>query len=131
MSYRDHRSQRVRTQWLDQRQLIKRILEHVPATGIHTVRYAGLYASASKQHAQALKRFGNLDGQRTKSGVVAMDRLVCCKRCGAPAELIGQRWRKLEKGISYIKQRVGIGAGGHVQQGVESDNERDVFGDSS
>jgi hypothetical protein len=131
MSYFDHRKQRTATQWLAHQQLIKRLLEHVPAEGVHTIRHAGLYASASKDYEAILAQFGNLEGQNLKTCVDKEHRLVCCKRCGEPGLLIGQRWRQSKKGISYIKTGVRDCASGYLQQDVERDLEREGPDDTS
>ncbi|GAB2589687.1 hypothetical protein GCM10026986_16370 [Nitrincola alkalisediminis] len=131
MSYFDHRKKRAATQWLEQRQLIKRLLEHVPAEGVHTIRHAGIYASASKDYEGIVAQFGNLEGQHVKTCVDSQHRLICCKRCGEPGLLIGQRWRQSKKGISYIKVGVQDGASGSVQQGVERGLESDRLDDTS
>ena len=91
MSYFDYRKQRAATQWLEQQQLIKRLLDHVPAEGVHTIRHTDLYRSASKDYAAILAHFGNLEEQYTKTCVNPQHRLVCCKRCGEPGLLIKQR----------------------------------------
>ena len=122
MSYLDHRDQRVKSQRLTPLQLIQRLLQHVPATSVHTVRYYGLYAPAAKQrHERALVRHGNLEGLKVQRGLDLKTVLLCCKRCGAPAKLIGQQWRKAPKGNSYIKSGRRLGAGGTVQQGDDAD----------
>lgn len=131
MSYFDHRKKRAATQWLEQRQLIKRLLEHVPAEGVHTIHHAGIYASASKDYEGIVAQFGNLEGRHVKTCVDSQHRLICCKRCGEPGLLIGQRWRQLKKGISYIKLVVRDGASGSVQQGVERGLESDRLDDTS
>ena len=131
MSYFDHRKQRAATQWLDQRVLIQRLLAHVPAEGVHTIRHAGLYGSACKDYESLLAQFGNLDGQNVKTCVDPIHRLVCCKQCGEPGLLMGQRWRQSKKGISYLKKGVRGRAGGSVQQSVERDLERGRLDDTS
>lgn len=103
----------------------------MPAEGVHTIRHAGLYGSASKDYEAILAQFGNLEEQYTKTCVDPQRRLVCCKRCGEPGLLIGQRWRQSKKGISYIKRGVRDSASGSVQPGVERDLERGGLDDTS
>jgi hypothetical protein len=55
--YTDHRDQRVKTMRLATPEFISRVLWHAPPKGQHTVRRAGLYASAHReqhQHCQHL-----------------------------------------------------------------------------
>jgi len=57
--YTDHRTGKLHSLWLEPEQFIARVLWHAPPKGQHTVRRAGLYASAhlSQHHqAQALLR---------------------------------------------------------------------------
>lgn len=49
-SYTDHRDGRVKTLCLSALEFIERILWHAPPRGQHTVRRAGLYASAHREH---------------------------------------------------------------------------------
>ena len=132
MSYLDHRDKRVKRQQLTPWQLIQRLLQHVPANGVHTVRYYGLYAPAAKQrHQQMLARHGNLAGLKARNMSPAEMAVLCCKACGAQATLLRQHWRKTSKGNSFIKKGGGLGASGYVQQGVERDLERGSPEDSS
>lgn len=118
MSYLDHRDHRIKQQRLTPQELIQRLLQHVPARGVHTVRYYGLYAPAAKRRYQrALSQHGNLEGLQARRGLDLRTMLLCCKRCGAPAQLLGQRWRKAPKGNSIIKSARRLGASGYVQQG--------------
>jgi hypothetical protein len=53
--YTDHRDAQRKRLRLPAHEFIARILWHAPPKGVHTVRHAGLYASAARrQHAQAL-----------------------------------------------------------------------------
>lgn len=132
MSYLDHRDKRVKRQRLSAFQLAQRLLQHVPATGVHTVRYYGLYAPAAKRrHARLVSLHGNLEGHKATRGVDLQSVVLCCKACGAPGKLLWQAWRAMPKGNSLIKSRPALGAGGTVQQRVEADNERGEFVDSS
>jgi hypothetical protein len=132
MSYLDHRDKRIKRQQLTPLQLIQRLLQHVPASGVHTVRYYGLYAPAAKQrHQQVLARHGNLAGLKARRMLPPEQVLLCCRTCGTPAALVGQRWRKTSKGNSFIKKVRGLGASGSVQQDVERDLERGGPGDTS
>lgn len=118
MSYLDHRDKRIKEQRLTPLQLIQRLLQHVPARGVHTVRYYGLYASAAKRrHRLVLAQHGNLEGLKTRRGLDLRSMLICCKRCGAPAKLLSQKWRNAPKGNSYIKSSPGFSVGSPVQQG--------------
>lgn len=132
MSYLDHRDKRVKRQRLSALQLAQRLLQHVPAIGVHTVRYYGLYAPAAKRrHARLLSLHGNFEGRKAPLGVDLKSVVLCCKVCGASGKLLWQAWRATPKGNSLIKSGPTLGAGGTVQQRVEADNERGGFVDSS
>lgn len=133
MSYLDHRDKRIKHQRLTPLGLVQCLLQHVPARGVHTVRYYGLYAPAAKRrHRWALAKHGNLEGLTTvRRGIDLRTVLVCCKRCGAPARLLSQRWRKAPKGNSFIRSHRTFGAGGHVQQDVERETGREGVVDTS
>ena len=48
--YTDHRDNRSKQMTLEPHAFISRILWHAPPKGVHTVRHAGLYATAAKRH---------------------------------------------------------------------------------
>ncbi len=132
MSYLDHRDKRIKEQRLTPLGLAERLLQHVPARGVHTVRYYGLYAPAAKQrHRRALAQHGNLEDVKASRGLDLRTVLLCCKRCGAPARLLSQRWGKAPKGNSFIRRRRTLRAGGYVQQNVERETGRESVVDTS
>ncbi|MFO3798110.1 MAG: transposase, partial [Anaerolineales bacterium] len=132
VSYLDHRDKRIKYQQLTPWQLIQRLLLHVPAKGVHTVRYYGLYAPAAKQqHQQVLDRYGNLAGLKARSTITPEQVLLYCSTCGVRATVLGQCWRGTAKGNSFIRNAERLGGSGYVQQGVERDLERDGPADSS
>ena len=49
-SYTDHRDQQRKWLTLHAQEFIQRILWHAPPKGVHTVRHAGLYATAARAH---------------------------------------------------------------------------------
>jgi hypothetical protein len=49
-SYTDHRDGRIKTLCLSALEFIERVLWHAPPRGQHTVRRAGLYSSAHREH---------------------------------------------------------------------------------
>ena len=53
LSYTDHRDGRTKTLCLSALEFIERVLWHAPPRGQHTVRRAGLYASAQREHHHA------------------------------------------------------------------------------
>lgn len=117
MRYLDHRDKRIKYQRLEPLQLIQRLLQHVPAMGVHTARYYGLYAPAAKQrHAQVLDQYGSLAGVDARRGLDLKAMLLCCKACGVPFKLVGRQWRRAPKGNSIIKSGCGLGASGYLQQ---------------
>lgn len=124
LRYFDHREQRQRVLVLSPEQLCERLLWHVPPTGVHMVRYYGLYAAASKgvgEVAALPSRVGS--GEVIEAG---MDMLLQCRGCGGMLRCIGVRWPgDTRKGNSFYKESAGVmhraSSGGHVQQGVEAD----------
>lgn len=132
MSYLSHRDKRIKQQKLTPWQMIQRLLQHVPAKGVHTVRYYGLYAPAArKRHQRMLAQHGNLAGVKVRCTAPVEQVLLCCNACGAYAELLGRPWRREAKGISFIKEDGAPAVSDYVQQGVERDLERGSIGDSS
>ncbi|SEA91275.1 hypothetical protein SAMN02745729_1101, partial [Marinobacterium iners DSM 11526] len=92
----------------------------------------GLYAPAArKRHQRMLAQHGNLARMKVRDAEPMEQVLLCCKACGAHAELLRRRCRKAVKGISLIKRDGVLVGGGYVQQGVERDLERGNIGDSS
>lgn len=55
-SYTDHRDGHVKTMCLSALEFIERVLWHAPPRGQHTVRRAGLYASAHREHHQIARQ---------------------------------------------------------------------------
>lgn len=127
LRYLDHRDKRIKGMELSWQELMNRLLLHVPAIGKHTIRYYGLYApSAKSAYQNALKQWGNLEGVKPSSTQKREELLFCCQRCGKPARLTFQRWRK---GNSIIREYGG--EDGFVQQ-VDQPDIADVgFKDSS
>lgn len=106
MRYLDHRDKRLKQMQLSTTQLIKRLLDHVPATGTHTLRYYGLYApSAKRRYEKALTQWGNLEGVKSCASLQIKSLILYCKTCGKPASLSYRKWkRKSEKGNSINKE---------------------------
>lgn len=121
LSYLDHRDKRVKRLQLKPNEFLRRLLEHVPALGIHTVRYYGLYASAAKKkHALCLEVLGSLSGFKVASSDSLITMLLYCKTCGKPSTLSCQTWpSKKGKGNSiYRVYRFDL-ADGFIQQADE------------
>jgi hypothetical protein len=132
MSYLDHRDKRIKQQRLKPLDFMQRLLQHVPAQGVHTVRYYGLYAAASKaRHAACAALHGTLSGVKAGHGSDMASMLLYCKTCGAPAQLAYQTWPTRQKGISINKAALRIRAGGYVQQVDEDVIAKDSRVDSS
>ena len=115
--YLDHRDKQVKTLHLRPEDFLKRLLDHVPATGVHTVRHYGLYASSNKARRLHCGRLlGDLS--ETKAiGLTTATMLLFCKVCGGVARHTHSLWRRHAKGNSFNKER----AGGFVQQDDEHD----------
>lgn len=122
MSYLDHRDKRVKLQSLDVKVFFERLLSHVPPTGLHTVRYFGLYSPAAKaKHQQCAAVQGTIEEASPSSGAMLMSMVVYCKSCGSPMHLSYLRWRG-SKGISINKACRRDSTGGNVQQRDQSDH---------
>lgn len=122
LRYFDHRTKQQRVLTLSPEQLCERLLQHVPAAGVHTIRYYGLYASATKVNPACR---GMPERLVVAPGVKAVD-LLQCRGCGGMLRCIGIRWPgDVRKGNSIYREASGVihGApsGGHVQQDVEAD----------
>ena len=125
LRYLDHRDKRKKNLHLKPMELLRRILEHVPPSGIHTVRYFGLYAPASKKrHNQCVEALGDLGGVRPSASSQIQSMLLCCKTCGGPLSLRYQLWPRGKKGISINKEDGRGQTGGYDQQVDLPDNAR-------
>jgi len=115
--YKDHRDGKVKTLSLSLTELTRRLLDHVPAIGVHTVRYYGLYASSAKgARERCVARLGNLQGVDDARGIRVADMVLFCKTCGAIARRTHSLWPGERKGNSLIRRR----ATGFLQQDDES-----------
>lgn len=124
LGYFDHRTQRRRVLSLSAQQLCERLLWHVPAPGVHTVRYYGLYAPAEKLSCKASGLPARL--QVTSLLDAGPQGLLQCHGCGAMLRCIGIQWPShYRKGNSLYREaspcNVSLRSGGHVQPGVEAD----------
>jgi hypothetical protein len=122
MTYLDHRDKRTKMQNLRPKELLQRLLQHVPPSGLHTVRYYGLYASASRnKHRSCVERLGTLAGHQVAYSERLREMVLYCQTCGERAGLLAQAWPRRKKEISINKEAGRLGANGSVQQGVEAD----------
>lgn len=120
MTYLDHRSKRTKTQRLKPMTFMQRLLQHVPPKGLHTVRYYGLYATASKaKYSRCRDQHGTVSSIETGHGYQIQSMLLYCKTCGSPAHLSYQLWPARRKGISINKDAPLVRASDHVQQDDE------------
>ena len=117
MSYLDHRDKRIKQQRLKPMDFITRLLQHVPPKVLHTIRYYGLYASASKlRYQQCQQQIGTLEPITRASSVERLSMVVYCKTCGGPAQLSRRWWSRRSKGISINKEALNMCVSGSVQQ---------------
>ena len=120
MSYLDHRTHRTKRQRLKPMEFMQRLLQHVPPRGLHTARYYGLYAPASKaRYTLCKEQHGTVIGLSPGHSHQIQTMLLYCKTCGTPAQLSYQLWPARQKGISINRDALGVGASGHFQQGDE------------
>lgn len=84
--YRDHRDNRQKTCRICLDDFVKRILWHVPESGIHVVRHYGLYAAKNQSRRQ------NYQGHRPKQSCIGRTLKDAvhwrCEECGAPLQRI-------------------------------------------
>ncbi len=120
--YLDHRDKRTKKLCLKPDEFLRRLLDHVPVTGLHTIRYYGLYAPASKaKHSRCMDEVGSLVGVNPSSGAQIQSMLLYCKTCGMPAKLQYQLWSAMQKGNSINKEGRRHSASGSVQQDDTTD----------
>ena len=117
MSYLDHRDKRIKQQRLKPMDFISRLLQHVPPKGLHTIRYYGLYASASRlRYERCKEECGTVESMLHASSVDRLSMVVYCKTCGGPAQLSRRWWTRRSKGISINKEALSMCVSGSVQQ---------------
>lgn len=113
--YRDHRDNRQKTCRLCLDEFIKRLLWHVPETGIHVVRHYGLYAAKNQTRRRQLQAERP---ERQSHGRTLRDAVHWrCETCGAPMQRIFSTYSGKDYENSVIKslrQQT-------VQQNVEAD----------
>jgi hypothetical protein len=116
MRYLDHRDKRVKTQSLPPMTLLKRLLMHVPAMNVHTVRHYGLYAAAAKQKWQTCaEHLGTLMGMNVPHSLQPESMLLACRKCGSPTNRVSCFLPRRRKGISPNNSSLRRRAGGYVQ----------------
>ena len=112
--YLDHRAKRYRDLSLPPLTFLKRLLDHVPEGGVHTIRYYGLYASSNKTRRETCKRqLGDLQEEPCNTGTQETVMSGSCRQCGEPLRHRYSIWRRFRKGNSYK----GSGASDLVQIG--------------
>ena len=104
--YKDHRSGRTRLLRLKPAEFIRRVLEHVPESGQHTVRHYGLYAGAARKKRERCRaQIGGLieaHGEVERKGETGS--ALVCRRCGAKLRLVSTHRR--ERGPKANSYRV-------------------------
>lgn len=132
-TYKDYRTQRIQVLSLQKEEFLKRVLTHVPAIGKHTVRFYGLYSTASKvRRERCAKILGVLDEESATSAIKSLDSFPFCKSCGCPTYLRYRQWRGGRKGNSINRESsVGVRGIGFVQQGDEAVRSQLGFPDTS
>ncbi len=82
--YTDHRDHKTKVLALTINEFMRRLLWHVPETGIHVVRHFGLYASKSMRKRDICRKvIGGLMESDRKAGKPPKDKIDwCCKVCG-------------------------------------------------
>lgn len=131
MSYLDHRDKRIKQQQLKPMDFITRLLQHVPPTGLHTLRYYGLYAPASKlRYQRSRQQCGTVEQMPSASRVDRLTMVIYCQTCGVPAQLKRRWWPRRSKGNSINREALKVRASSSVQQ-VDEPNLAAVFYNTS
>jgi hypothetical protein len=92
--YRDHHDGRTRRLHLAAHEFIERILWHAPPKGVHTVRHAGLYATAARGHHRCAAIALGLSHAHATSPPPPMPQPLrppqppLCPHCAAPLERV-------------------------------------------
>jgi hypothetical protein len=111
---------------------MQRLLQHVTPQGLHTIRYYGLYAPASKMRYQrSCKQCGTLADTEYHASSDRLTMVLYCKSCGGSARLSHRWWPTRQKGNSINKEGVRHRAGGYLQQDDEADLAREAWCNSS
>lgn len=104
MSYRDHRQQRTKIMHLKPEDFMRRVLLHVPAKGVHTVRYYGVYApSAKKRYETCLQYKGTISGYTSQVTEDVALRLSCGV-CGEGLKCQNRRGPERKKAFSLYRE---------------------------
>ena len=119
--YLDHRDKKIKQLRIKMADFIQRVLSHVPAIGVHTVRSYGLYASSAKKSRDyCCELLGNLSNTRDEYRTQPHDMLLFCQQCGGCLRPSHSVWRSYRKGNSLIRTP----SGGFVQQDDETNISR-------
>ena len=83
--YTDHRDKRTKVLALTVNEFMRRLLWHVPESGVHVVRHFGLYASKNMNKRNSCREvIGGILETSVKAGNTAKDAIDwCCSVCGA------------------------------------------------
>jgi hypothetical protein len=117
--YKDHRDQKVKPLSLKRDEFMRRILWHVPETGVHVVRHYGLYASKNQNKRNLCRKtIGGLTETPAKTGTELSSTIDwCCEECGAILHRVYSSFRPGRYENSYIECADRV----DVQQDVEAD----------
>ncbi len=117
--YKDHRDQKSKTLSLKLDEFMRRILWHVPETGVHVVRHYGLYASKNQAKRNLCREVvGGLIEAGINTGYEAKDTIDwCCRVCGERLRRVFSTFHPERYENSFIES----GYLKHVQQNVEAD----------
>lgn len=99
--YKDHRDKRIKVLSITPQEFIRRLLQHVPEEGQHTVRHYGLYAGAARRkRALCREQIGGLQ----ESVGTEIEKKERALRCGSCGEGLSWKWSvypKRKKANSY------------------------------
>jgi len=105
-AYKDHRTGKVKTLKIATKELIRRILWHVPETGVHVVRHYGLYASRSQKIRKLCSDMLGSHAYLFKSSSITEKVEInwCCGICGSVMNHIYTVFKGYRDENSYNKE---------------------------
>jgi len=118
--YKDHRDQKMKALTLKIDEFMRRILWHVPETGVHVVRHFGLYASKNQKKRNLCRQVvGGLIETGALAGQCLEDAVNwCCKVCNEPLRRVFSTYSTGRYENSFIVESVSRRP---VQQVVDTD----------
>ena len=117
--YTDHRDKRTKVLALTINEFMRRLLWHVPESGVHVVRHFGLYASKNMNKRNICREvIGGIQEASGNAGKAPKDAIDwCCSVCGARLRKVFSTFHSK----NYENSFIGSARLKNVQQGVQAD----------